>query len=130
MDHPLIDLINARIEAAEADGAKRSLTYGRLAEETARFAGALNRHGVRREERVAMIVRDQIEFPVIFWGALKGGAIPVPLNTLLSASVYEEILNDSRASILVVSDALWETVKTAIQGNRYLRAVVVIGDAP
>jgi len=119
-----------KVAFREADGAKRSLTYGRLAEETARFAGALNRHGVRREERVAMIVRDQIEFPVIFWGALKGGAIPVPLNTLLSASVYEEILNDSRASILVVSDALWETVKPAIQGNRYLRAVVVIGDAP
>ena len=114
----------------EADGEQRALTYARLAEETARFAGALYRHGVRREERVAMIVRDQIEFPVIFWGALKAGAIPVPLNTLLSAAVYEDILNDSRASILVVSDALWDTVKPAIEGNRYLRAVLVIGDAP
>ena len=98
----------------EADGAKRTLTYGQLAEETARFAGALIRHGVRREERVAMIVRDQIEFPVVFWGALKAGAIPVPLNTLLAAAVYEAILEDSRASILVVSEAMWETVKPAI----------------
>ncbi|MBS8226476.1 benzoate-CoA ligase family protein [Vannielia litorea] len=114
----------------EADGAKRTLTYGQLAEETARFAGALIRHGVRREERVAMIVRDQIEFPVVFWGALKAGAIPVPLNTLLAAAVYEAILEDSRASILVVSEAMWETVKPAIEGNRFLRAVLVIGDAP
>jgi len=119
-----------KVAFREADGDRRSLTYGRLAEETARFAGALDRHGVRREERVAMIVRDQIEFPVVFWGALKAGAIPVPLNTLLSSDIYEAILSDSRASILVVSEQLWEVVAPAISDNRYLRAVVVIGDAP
>lgn len=119
-----------KVAFREADGRKRSLTYGALAEQTGRFAGALYRHGVRREERIAMIVQDQVEFPVIFWGALKAGAIPVPLNTLLSASVYESILSDSRASILVVSEKLWETVKPAIQDNRFLRAVVVIGEAP
>ena len=110
----------------EADGQRRDLTYGQLAEESARFGGALYRHGVRREERIAMIVRDQIEFPVMFWGAIKAGAIPVPLNTLLSASVYEAILNDSRASILVVSEELWEVVKPAVAENRFLRAVLVI----
>lgn len=119
-----------KIAFREADGAKRSLSYSQLAQETSRFAGALERHGVRREERIAMIVQDQIEFPVVFWGALKAGAIPVPLNTLLSSAVYEAILTDSRASILVVSDKLWETVQPAIKGNRYLRAVLVIGDPP
>lgn len=116
-----------KVAFREADGEKRELTYGHLAEEAGRFAGALYRHGVRREERIAMIVRDQIEFPVVFWGAMKAGAIPVPLNTLLSASVYEAILADSRASILVVSEQLWEVVKPAIEGNRFLRAVLVIG---
>jgi 4-hydroxybenzoate-CoA ligase len=119
-----------KVAFREADGEKRTLTYGALAEQAGRWAGALHKHGVRREERVAMIVRDQIEFPVVFWGSLKAGAIPVPLNTLLSASVYEAILNDSRASILVVSKELWETVKPAVDGNRYLRTVVVIGDSP
>ncbi|WP_421904816.1 benzoate-CoA ligase family protein [Mameliella sp.] len=119
-----------KVAFREADGRKRSLTYGELAEQTGRFAGALYRHGVRREERIAMIVQDQVEFPVIFWGALKAGAIPVPLNTLLSAPVYESILSDSRASILVVSEKLWETVRPAIEDNRFLRAVVVIGAAP
>ncbi|MFY0634127.1 MAG: benzoate-CoA ligase family protein [Vannielia sp.] len=114
----------------EADGEKRSLTYGQLSEETAKFAGALTRHGVRREERVAMILRDQIEFPVVFWGALKAGAIPVPLNTLLAAPVYEAILADSRASILVVSQEMWPTVAPATEGNPFLRAIVVVGEAP
>ena len=119
-----------KVAFREADGERRSLTYGRLAEETGRFAGALYRHGVRREERIAMIVRDQIEFPVVFWGAIKAGAIPVPINTLLSSDLYETILNDSRASILVVSEQLWEVAKPAIDGNRFLRAVLVIGEAP
>ncbi|WP_372602713.1 benzoate-CoA ligase family protein [Actibacterium sp.] len=116
-----------KVAYREADGDKRTLTYGQLAEETGRFAGALSRHGVRREERVAMIVRDQLEFPIVFWGALKAGAIPVPMNTLLAADIYENMLNDSRATILVVSEALWETVRPALDGNRFLRAVVVIG---
>ncbi|RME17028.1 MAG: benzoate-CoA ligase family protein, partial [Alphaproteobacteria bacterium] len=83
-----------------------------------------------REERVAMILRDQNEFPVVFWGAMKAGAIPVPLNTLLSAPVYETILTDSRATMLVVSEALWETVAPAIADNPFLRHVVVVGAAP
>ncbi|MCB1396281.1 MAG: benzoate-CoA ligase family protein [Rhodobacter sp.] len=116
-----------KVAFREVDGLHRAMTYAELADQSARWAGALERHGVRREERIAMIVRDELEFPVVFWGSLKAGAIPVPLNTLLSASVYEAILNDSRASILVVSEQLWDTVKPAIDGNRYLRAVVVVG---
>jgi 4-hydroxybenzoate-CoA ligase len=119
-----------KIAFREADGAQRSLSYGALAEKAGQFAGALFRCGVRREERIALIVRDQIEFPMAFWGALKAGAIPVPLNTLLAAPVYEAILADSRATVLVVSAPLWETVKPAVEDNRYLRTIVVIGDAP
>lgn len=130
VDRHIAEGRGAKTAFREADGDKRSLTYAELAEQSARFAGALYRHGVRREERIALIVRDQLEFPVAFWGAIKAGAIPVPLNTLLSASVYESILNDSRATILVVSSQLWDTVKPAIEGNRFLRRVVVIGDSP
>lgn len=117
-----------KIAFQEADGQKRSLTYGQLAEETGRFAGALIGHKVRREERVAMIVRDQIEFPIAFWGCLKAGAIPVPLNTLLSSSVYKDILADSRASFLIVSRELWDVARPALEGNSYIRGIVVIGD--
>ena len=130
VDRHIAEGRGAKTAFREADGDMRSLTYAELAEQSGQFAGALVRHGVRREERVAMIVRDQLEFPVAFWGSIKAGAIPVPLNTLLSASVYEAILNDSRASILLVSAQLWETVKPALEGNRFLRTVVVIGDAP
>ncbi len=111
-------------------GSGRSLTFGAMAQGAARVAGAFGRAEIRPEERAAMLVLDQIEFPQIFWGALKCGVVPVPLNTLLATSVYDVILRDSRAAILFVSAPLWDVVKGAVAGNPYLRHVVVIGDAP
>jgi 4-hydroxybenzoate-CoA ligase len=70
----------------------------------------LARADIRRDERAAMIVLDTLEFPVIFWGALKAGVIPMPINTLLGAAVYRAILLDARPSVLFVSDALWPVV--------------------
>ncbi len=105
----------------------RHLTYGALAEGSGRAASALKAHGMAREERIAMLVLDQIEFPVLFWGALKAGVIPVPLNTLLAAPVYDAILRDSRASMLVVSEALFDAVAPVLADNPFLRSVVVIG---
>lgn len=108
----------------------RTLSYREMADGAGRVAGALARAGIRPEERAAVLVLDQIEFPQVFWGALKSGVIPVPLNTLLATPVYDAILRDSRAAILFVSAPLWDVVAPVIEDNPYLRHVVVIGDAP
>ena len=113
----------------EAFGDNREISYGDLAEQSARFAGACHRAGLRREERAIMLVLDQIEFPVIFWGALKAGVVPIPLNTLLSTSVYDAIFHDSRASALFVSSELYETIAPALPLNPFIREVIVIGDS-
>ncbi|MCB1467187.1 MAG: AMP-binding protein, partial [Rhizobiaceae bacterium] len=112
----------------EAAGLKRSMSYGQLASQSGRMAALHERHGIHREERVAMIVLDQIEFPVIFWGSIKAGVVPVAINTLLSTEVYEVILNDSRAQALFVSRELLEVVAPAIRKCPWLKAVFVIGD--
>jgi 4-hydroxybenzoate-CoA ligase len=127
VDRHLVEERGDKVAFREADGEKRSLTYGELADQSGRFAGALDRSGVCREERVAMIALDQIEFPIAFWGALKAGVVPVPINTLLSTDIYKAILDDSRASMLIVSKALWPTVKPVLDGNRHVRQVVMIG---
>lgn len=108
----------------------RTLSYQQMADGAEVMAGALARAGIRPEERAAVLVLDQIEFPQIFWGALKAGVVPVPLNTLLATSVYDGILRDARAAILFVSEPLWEVVAPALADNPYLREIVVIGDAP
>lgn len=107
----------------------RTLTYGALADRAARCASALDRAGLRREERAAMFVLDQIEFPEIFWGALKAGVQPIALNTLLSTDVYRTILEDSRASIAFVSHELLDVVLSALSDSAHVRQIVVIGGA-
>ncbi|MDO5528556.1 MAG: benzoate-CoA ligase family protein [Paracoccus sp. (in: a-proteobacteria)] len=121
----------AKIAYREAGEGGRSLSYGDLAAESARFAGALREHDIRREERALMLVLDRLEFPVIFWGCLKAGVVPIPLNTLLSGSVYDVILRDSRASVVFVSAELYDEIAPAIAQNILVRKVVVIGgEAP
>ncbi len=115
----------------EAAGLKRTLSYGDLAAGSDRVAGALVRADVRPEERVACIVLDQIEYPQLFWGAMKAHVVPIALNTLLTGEAYEFILNDSRATCLFVSVELLEVVLPAARKSRYLRRIVVIGgEAP
>ncbi len=114
----------------EVAGARRGVSYADLAEASARVAGALARAGIRREERVAMVVPDQLEFPMLFWGAIRAGVVPIPLNTLLASTVYQVILADARPAALVVSAELWDVVAPALAGCQSLRQVVVIGGAP
>jgi len=117
-----------KIAFREAAGKKRSLSYGQLAADSSLVAGALHRAGIPRESRVAMLVLDQIEFPQIFWGALKSGVVPIPLNTLLATQIYETILRDCRATALFVSAELWPVVETAALAAPDLLHIVVIGD--
>jgi 4-hydroxybenzoate-CoA ligase len=110
-----------------ADGGRR-LTYGELAAYSDRMADLYTRHGLQREDRAALILLDGIEFPVIFWGSLKAGIVPVPINTLLSSELYAAILADSRAKALFVSQELLPVVEPILKGASHLRAVFVVGN--
>lgn len=106
----------------------RTLTYGGLAEASDRMASLYRRHGIRPEDRAAMIVLDTVEFPTIFWGSLKCGVVPIAINTLLGGDVYDAILRDSRARILFVSQALWPVVEPVLKDQPFVEKVVFIGD--
>ncbi len=121
---PLAD----KIAFIEGDEEARSLTYGELGDRSDRMAELYKRHGIKREDRAAMLVLDVIEFPVIFWGSIKAGVIPVPLNTLLSAELYTAILADSRARILFVSAPLLEIAGPAIAASPFLEKVILVGE--
>src|SRR3977135_2461003 len=87
------------------------LTYGALQTQSRRLANLLRRLGVRREERVAMIMLDTTDFPIVFLGAIRAGIVPVPLNTLLTSDQYAYVLADCRARVLFISEALLPVVK-------------------
>jgi 4-hydroxybenzoate-CoA ligase len=103
------------------------LTYGELQQQSRRAANMLRRLGVRREERVAMIMLDTVDFPVLFLGAIRAGIVPVPLNTLLTSDQYAYVLADCRARVLFISEALLPVVKDMVGRMPDLEHVVVAG---
>ncbi len=111
----------------ESEPEGRAIAYRELGVETGRMAVLLKRFCMRPEERAALLLLDEIAFPVAFWGALKAGVQPVALNTLLSTAVYGQILADCRARALFVSAALYPTVAPLLNGHPYLKHVFVVG---
>ena len=104
-------------------------TYGALLERIDRAGGMLRKIGVRTEERVLLCMLDGIDLAALFWGAMKIGAVPVPLNTLLTPDDYDYILGDSRARVLVVSAPLYEKFAGPLSSAPVERVVVAGGSA-
>ena len=105
------------------------VSYRQLWESVNRFGNGLRQLGVRIEERVFLLLLDTPEFAFSFFGAIKIGAVPVPVNTLLKTSDYHYILNNSRARVAVVSEALYAQIQ-GWEKLRYLQHVIVVGGAP
>ena len=92
-----------RVAVIDDDG---RYTYRAVAERALRAAGALAGLGVVAEQRVALCMLDSVDFVATFLGAIALGAVPVPLNTLLTADDYAYLVRDMRAAALIGSDAL------------------------
>ena len=105
------DIIERNLKAGRADKAafidpRGSWTYGQLAQRVDRFGNVLRSLGIRREERIMLALFDTIDWPTAFLGAIKAGVVPIPVNTLMTEDDYRFMLTDSRAKVLVVSEAL------------------------
>ena len=110
----LIELNAARAAKVAFIDDHGSLSYGDLALRVRRMATALLANGVRREERVLLLVQDCADWPVAFLGALYAGVVPVAVNTLLTADDYAFMLENSRAQAVIVSGVLLPTLETAL----------------
>jgi benzoate-CoA ligase family protein len=107
------------------------VTYGELLQRVNCLGNALRgTFGVRIEERVLLLLLDTPEFAYSFFGAIKIGAVPVPVNTWLRAAEYLYVLNDCRARIAIVSETLLPQLLALPRDQfRYLRDIVVVGNA-
>lgn len=124
--HYLAELNQPRAAKTAYIDDHRQMTYGELAERTARFAGVLASMGIRREERILLVMHDTIDWPVVFLGALHGAVVPVAVNTLLTPEDYAYMLEHSRAQAIFTSPALLETVQKAVSlSNNEVKHLVV-----
>jgi benzoate-CoA ligase len=125
-------LVDVHMGAGRADKTailcgQQRVSYRQLHEAVNRCGNALLALGVRREERIAFLLPDGPEWAFVFFGAMKIGAVALPLNTLLTPKDYEYLLNDSRARVLVLHDSLLGRVCPVRAGLRHLEHVIVSG---
>lgn len=107
---------------------ERRVTYGQLFTLVNQFGNALKSLAIRMEERVLLLLLDTPEFAVTFFGAIKIGAVPVPVNTLLKPVDYKYLLNNCRARVAVITDSLLPLLQTIPRNElRYLETIVVVG---
>jgi benzoate-CoA ligase len=96
--------------------AEGELSYGELFARVCAFARALRALGFRREERVLLVLDDTWAFPVAFLGAIRMGAVPIPVNPLLRPEEYRYFLEDSYARAVVADEGSLPRVAEALKG--------------
>ena len=113
---PLIDrhLDEGRGDKIAIQGDFGTVSYAQLAENVNRCGNALASLGLAGGDRVLMMVKDCPEFFYIFWGAIKAGFVPVPLNTLLRANDYQFMIEDSGCAAVIYSPEYAGEVEPAL----------------
>ncbi len=106
-----------------------TITYSEIADLVARAGVGLRQLGVGLEERVALLLPDSPQFVASFLGAMRIGAVPVTLSTLLGTDDYAYLLADSRARALVVHESVLAKVDPLLGCLPSLRHVIVSGKA-
>jgi benzoate-CoA ligase family protein len=111
-------LLDRRIAAGDGDrvavtGPAGELSYAQLWDRVRRTAAGLRAAGVQPEQRILMVMSDSPHFVVIYLAAMRIGAIPVPVSTMLRADGIAELLRDSRARFLAVSSEFAATAESA-----------------
>ena len=112
--HHLLEINAQRAHKPAFVDDQGAVTYGSLQERVRRMAASLRALGLRREERVLLLMHDCTDWPVSFLGAMYAGLVPVAVNTLLTADDYAYMLEHSRSQAVLVSGALLPTLTAAM----------------
>ncbi len=124
--HHLLTCNQARPNKAAFVDDLDTLTYGELDARVKRMAAALRALGLRREERVLLLMHDCNDWPVSYLGAMYAGLVPVCVNTLLTADDYAYMLEHARAQAVLVSGALLATLTAAMTRSDHEVGKVVV----
>jgi benzoate-CoA ligase len=126
----IIDLNASRSEKLAYIDDLSTLTYGELEQKIAQFGTSLLKGGVKREERILLLMHDCNDWPVTFLGSMFVGVVPVAINTLLTAQDYAFMLQHSRSQVIITSSSLIPVVIEALQiasedgGHEVLEVIV------
>ena len=111
------------------DGRTANFTYRELDHEAARVAGALERLGVRRGDRVAIVMPQRFETAVAHMAVHRIAAVAMPLSMLFGPDALQFRLADSEACVAIVDESAIDNLLAARAACPSLRSVIAVGDA-
>ena len=113
------DLVGGQVEAGRGDARAivaddATLSYDELRRQINRAGHLLRELGVRREQRVLLVLDDTSAFPVVFLGAIRIGAVPVPVSPLDKDENFRHFIDDSYAELVVTDAPMLERLRAAL----------------
>lgn len=106
-----------------------NITYGELTGTANRVGNALLELGVELKDRVLICLPDSPQFLASYLGAMKIGAVPVPVSTMAVPQDYLYYLNDSQAKTLIVDQRMATNIRKVRSELLYLKHFIVCGEA-
>jgi benzoate-CoA ligase family protein len=127
-------LLDRRVKAGDGGrlaitGAAGELSYAQLLDRVQRTAAGLRELGLLPEQRVLMVMADGPDFVAVYLAAMRIGAIPVPVSTMLRAGGLAELLRDSRARLLAITPQFAGLAAEAAAAAPELRGILAPGGA-
>jgi len=127
-------LLDRRLAAGDGDrvaltGPAGDLSYAALWDRVRRTAAGLRAVGVQPEQRILLVMADSPDFVVVYLAAMRVGAIPVPVSTMLRSDGIAELLRDSRARFLAVSPEFAAAAESAAAAAPELAGLLSSGGA-
>jgi benzoate-CoA ligase family protein len=123
-------LLDRRLAAGDAGrlaltGPAGDLSYAELWDKVRRTAAGLRAVGVQPEQRILMVMADSPHFAVVYLAAMRVGAIPVPVSTMLRSDGIAELLHDSRARFLAVTSEFAAAAESAAAAAPELAGILL-----
>jgi benzoate-CoA ligase family protein len=118
--HNVSDLVSRQVAAGRGQARAivaedATLSYEELRRQINRAGNLLRELGVRREQRVLLILDDTTVFPIVFLGAIRIGAVPIPVSHLDKDENYRHFVEDSYAELVVLDAPLLDRVRGALR---------------
>ena len=125
IDEPVANGLGDKIAIYYKD---KTYTYRELQSMVNQVGNALHILGVHMEERIMLVMKDSPEAMASFFGAIKIGAIPIPINYMYTMDDYRWLLNNSRARTLIADDEFIETIEGWKEKLLYLENTIIVGN--
>jgi benzoate-CoA ligase family protein len=128
-------LLDRQLEAGRGErpaylAGGRSLSYAELLAQTSRMGGLLRELGVRREERVLLVLDDSFLFPAAFMGAARIGAVPVPVSVREHRINFRHFIQDSYAKTVICDLAIVDRLRATLHGHEVQLLAIGAAEAP